>query len=125
MHATIWLPRSKLDSKGEYPYRLWCTFEAACVRQRNLPVAIAGAGLSSLQLRVRRWGSLTPALRAIGPAAQLCRLNCLFYLAELVLLANGAIHLALDEQSTRWKGLSSHKGRHLPLSPQLERALLP
>ena len=80
--AVVWLPRTRVDSKGEYPYRLWCTFEALCVQELGLPVAIAGAGLSGFQKRVRRLGSLTPALRADGTLDALCRLNLLFYLSE-------------------------------------------
>jgi hypothetical protein len=64
--AVVWLPRSKADSLGEYPYRLWCTFEASCVQQRELEVIVAGVGLSHFQRRILRFGSFTPALRADG-----------------------------------------------------------
>ena len=82
----IWLPRAKNRARGEYGYRLWCTFEASCVEQLNLPVCIAGIGLSTLQRRVRLLGSFTPALVGDGTVDELCRLNLFFYISELLLL---------------------------------------
>jgi hypothetical protein len=79
--AVVWLPRSKHGSRAEYAYRLFCTFEAACVELRSLPVAVAGAGPSAFQTRLRRFGSFTPALRADGTLDTLCRLNAAFYFA--------------------------------------------
>ena len=81
VEAVVWLPLTRVDSKGEYPYRLWCTFEAACVLHRGLPVVIAGKGLSSFQRRIFRFGSFTPALWADGTLDQLCRINLFFYLS--------------------------------------------
>ena len=86
VEAVVWLPRSKKGSSGQYPYRLWCTFETVCVQQRGLPVAIAGEGLSFTQHVVRRLGSFAPALCAQGPSVQMFRLNLAFYLAELALM---------------------------------------
>ena len=83
VEAVIWLPRSKAGSPGHYAFRLWCTYEVACVHRRGLPVAIAGEGLGSIQRRMRRFGSFTPALYTNGPTDELCRLNLLFYVAEL------------------------------------------
>ena len=86
--AVLWLPRSKVGSRGEYAYRLWCTFEASCVRQRELPVVICGIGLSSFQRSVRRFGSFTPSFHSDGTLYHLCRLNLFFYLCEVTMLAD-------------------------------------
>lgn len=77
----VWLPRSKHGSSAQYAYRLFCTFEAACVELRSLPVAVAGAGQSSFQTRLRYSGSFTPAIGADGTLDALCRLNAAFYFA--------------------------------------------
>lgn len=82
IQAVIWLPRGRVDCKGEYQYRLWCTFEAVCVVQQRLPVVVAGVGLSGFQRRMRRFGSFTPALSADGTLDTLCRLNLFFYLSQ-------------------------------------------
>ena len=84
--SVIWLPRAKCGSRGEYGYRLWCTFEASCVEQLNLPVHVAGIGMSSFQRRVRVLGSFTPAIVADGTLGILCRLNLSFYVLQLVML---------------------------------------
>jgi hypothetical protein len=86
--GVVWLPRSKRSSLGHYPYRLWCTFEAACVELRSLPVQVAGTGLSSFQWRVRLLGSFTPALTADGILDDLCRLNLIYYTAQIVMLCS-------------------------------------
>ena len=80
--AVVWLPRSKQSGSSDYAYRLWCTFEVACVKQRGLPVALAGQ-MSAIQQVMLRLGSFTPALSGAGPAEQLCRINLAFYGAEL------------------------------------------
>ena len=92
--GVIWLPRSKQRfSRAQYAFRLWCTFEAACVQHRNLPVVIAGLGRSRLQHRLTRWGSYTPGLWS-GDIASLCRINLFFYLGEGVLVFFIAVAIA-------------------------------
>lgn len=62
-HASevIWLPRARTASKASsYQFRLWCTFEAATVAERGLPVRVAGVGLSQSQLLLHRFGTWTP-----------------------------------------------------------------
>ena len=94
--AIVWLPRSKARSRGEYPFRLWCTFEAAVVQKRGLPVAIAGGGLSPFQSRLRRWGSFTPYLWTDGsPIDGLCRCNGLFLFVELANLYAILVNMAV------------------------------
>jgi hypothetical protein len=61
--------------------RLWCTFECACVKQRRLPVAVAGTGVSPFQRRVRLLGSFTPGFGADGTLGALACLNLGLYLA--------------------------------------------
>ena len=83
--GVIWLPRSKLRfSQGQYPYRLWCTFEAACVEHRQLPVVVAGEGLSAFQIRLAWLGSYLPAAQG-GDIGSLCRVNLFFYAGEVAL----------------------------------------
>ena len=50
------------------------------MQRRNLPVAVAGQGMSEFQRRVRRFGSLVPAIHADGTLKELGRLNLTFYL---------------------------------------------
>jgi hypothetical protein len=81
--GVVWLPRSKAEASGTYGFRLWCTFEAACVERLKLPVYIAGHGLSLRQRNLVRFGSFTPALWAAdGVTDSLCRYNLSFYLVE-------------------------------------------
>ena len=105
IEAVVWLPRTRIGSKGEYAYRLWCTFEAACVRQRGLRVAIAGAGLSGFQRRVLRYGSFTPAPLADGVLDALCRLNLCFYVAQVVTLFAALVNIVVGATvpgGSRW-----------------------
>ena len=92
--AVIWLPRSKRTSRGEYAYRLWCSFEAACVHKRALTVAVAGVGLSRLQRRVRIFGSFVPAVWADGTINELALLNLCAYFCCLSLLFQGGTYYA-------------------------------
>lgn len=54
----IWLPRSREGAPGQYQERLWCSYEAAMVQIRGVPVALAGYGLSSRQRALAAWGSM-------------------------------------------------------------------
>jgi hypothetical protein len=60
-----------------------CTFEAANVAQRRLPVAVAGAGMSGFQRQVQRFGSFTPAFTADGTLDELAKLNLCAYMGVL------------------------------------------
>jgi hypothetical protein len=60
MRGDAGLPRSRKSAPGQYQERLWCSFEAAMVQLRSIPVAVAGFGLSSRQRSVAVWGSLLP-----------------------------------------------------------------
>ena len=53
----IWLPRSRVASEGTYQFRVWCSFEAAMVQLRLLPVSVAGYSLSSRQRSLALLGS--------------------------------------------------------------------
>ena len=67
---------------GSYGYRLWCTFEAACVEELGLPVLVAGHGLSRRQKALATFGSFassTGCLGGDGVTDQLCVANFLFY----------------------------------------------
>lgn len=95
--AVVWLPRSKYDNANgsEYAYRLWCTFEAACVQQHCLPVAIAG-NMSCFQVAVRRCGSWTPSLmRTDSVLSELGRLNLAFYMGTIFMLYDLLVALSL------------------------------
>ena len=97
VHGVVWLPRSKSGSLGEYGYRLWCTFEAACAQQRGLRVAIAGYGLSHFQQRVAQLGSFTPALWGDGTIDALCRLNLFFYITIIAYALTVLFNLINEE----------------------------
>ena len=58
--AVLWLPIARPGENLSYPFRLWCTFEAATVAERGLPVRVAGVGLSQSQLLLHRFGTWTP-----------------------------------------------------------------
>ena len=98
--AVVWLPRSKVGSRGEYPYRLWCTFEAASVQQRRLPVAIAGEGMSCFQRCVCVLGSFMPAAWADGVLDGLVRLNLGMLISVVGQVTDGFV------ASTMWKPAS-------------------
>ena len=57
----IWLPRSRDEGFPSYQYRPWCSFEAAVVSQRCLPVVLASP-LSRSQKAVSLFGSFQPVL---------------------------------------------------------------
>ena len=95
----------------------------ACVQQRGLLVAIAGDGLSSIQQRMRLFGSFTPAFIAGGPADLLCRLNFAFYLAEFGVLAEAITKLGLiihddvvREHTSPFRTNSNHPGSFIGLN---------
>jgi hypothetical protein len=64
-----------------------CTFEAACVEERQLPVEVAAYGPSRLQRWLGHLGSMTPGIGVGGDrdgvTDTLRRLNLSFYLVEL------------------------------------------
>ena len=69
-HAVIWLPAARIDAAPSYPFRLWCTFEASVVHERQLPVYIAGS-LSRTLFWLARFGSMLPALPGVPPPTEL------------------------------------------------------
>ena len=75
-----------------------------------MPVAIAGE-VSPIQLRIRRFGSFTPALAAPDDVAKLFLLNLLFYLAEMSLLFDVIASLAFVARHPT-------KARNLPTEEQ-------
>jgi len=91
IHCVIWLPTSRKHSMGEYQYRLWCTYEAFCTLERRLPVHIAGRGMTLFQRWLCALGSYAPALWADGTIGDLCRLNLIFYFAEVGTLFAGIV----------------------------------
>ena len=78
----IWLPRSRASARGEYQERLWCSFEAAMVQLRNLPVVAAGFAPDAQQRSIAAVGSLhaAPLRCSRVDSAGLARLNAAFYL---------------------------------------------
>ena len=136
--AAVWLPRARRGSRGEYQYRLWCTFEAACIQQRGLRVAVAGEGMSSFQWRLRYMGSYAAAFWADGTLDQLCRLNLAFYAAEmlaaLVLLLHAGYFLcsrfvlltfvqAIFTFPFLWAAIRSSIGQQIRLAKNGQRTL--
>ena len=86
--AVVWLRRSKAAASGTYGYRLWCTFEAACVEELGLPVLVAGHGLSRRQKALATFGSFaasTGCLGGDGVTDQLCVANFLFYVGVVLM----------------------------------------
>lgn len=82
----LWLPRARRDcGDGSYQFRLWPTFEAAVVAQRQLPVRLAGVGLSSTQRLLRVLGSAYVVLPGLGAPREILELAC-FNTALSVLL---------------------------------------
>ena len=65
--AVVWLPRARDAASPSYQFRLWCTFEAMVVAERNLPVHVAGVGLSRSQRLLARYGARVPALPGVAP----------------------------------------------------------
>ena len=80
----IWLPRSRADAKGEYQYRIWCTFEATIVHLRRLPVTAAGHPLDRTQRAIATHGPhLINVWRSLccvsdGNVDSLARINLFF-----------------------------------------------
>eukprot|EP00966_Prymnesium_polylepis_P147934 3417677-Prymnesium_polylepis.1 len=66
VQAVVWLQRSKAVASGTYGYRLWCTFEAACVDRLQLPVLVAGHELSRRQKALVRFGSFATSTGCMG-----------------------------------------------------------
>ena len=109
--SVVWLPGTKLGSNGEYPHRLWCTFEAACVQQRRLRVAVGGAGTTRFQRHVRRFGSFAPALYGDGILDDLVRLNLWACVELLGFLCNTLTRLSvLTTFSEAWNFRSNMLG---------------
>ena len=78
--------------------------EAACVRQRGLRVAIAGAGLSGFQRRVLVRLVHTGAI-GDGVLDALCRLNLCFYVAQVVTLFAALVNIVVGATvpgGSRW-----------------------
>ena len=99
MHVdvVIWLPRARRDCKGQYQYRIWCTFEAAVVHLRGLPVIVAGHDLTAIQWALAAWGSylvLPPWwLDKSDPVTALATNNLAFYLLVATTVAFYATYL--------------------------------
>ena len=69
--AVIWLPTARRHAAPSYPFRLWCTFEATVVHERNLPVYIAGDGLHLTLKLLAKYGPMLAALPGVPPPAEL------------------------------------------------------
>ena len=86
VQAVVWLRRSKAAASGTYGYRLWCTFEAACVEQLGLPVLPAGHELSRRQKALATFGlfaASTGCFGGDGVTDELCFVNFLMYIHVL------------------------------------------
>ena len=93
----LWLPRSRAQAFGQYQYRVWCTFEAAMVQLRGLPVVMVGHDLSRLQMALVAWGTLIvvpPWWRSDGsPVVRLARYNVMFFFFVCVWLNAQAVNI--------------------------------
>ena len=76
VRAVIWVPLSRANMAPSFQFRMWCTFEAAVVEHRQLPVFIAGE-LTASQRRLARLGPRTFALPCLEPRATLAELRIL------------------------------------------------
>ena len=70
-----WLPRASQRALGDYQFRLWCTFEAAVVEERQLPVRLAGVGLSLSQRMLLALGKRTPWLPGVAHSCDIADLR--------------------------------------------------
>ena len=83
--CVIWLPCSRSGATADYQFRLWCTFEACVVAQRQLSVFIAGHEPTRMQQWLRRLGPRMPWIPGIiSPPAEIHHL-CLFNTLVMVL----------------------------------------
>lgn len=84
----VWLPRARTDAAPEYQFRLWCSFEAAVIAARGLPVVIAGEGPTRSQRWLRHLGArmllLPPFVPPMRGLTQLSLLNTLFLIATVL-----------------------------------------
>ena len=69
----IWLPRARTTAQPSYQFRLWCSFEAAVIAARGLPVVIAGVGPTRSQRLLRSLGIRSLAVPLCVPTtAEVC-----------------------------------------------------
>lgn len=114
----VWLPRARPDSTPGYQFRLWCSFEAAVIAARGLPVLIAGAGPTLSQIWLRRLGTRMLLLPCLVPAMnELWHLTVLntFFLVASCLCPPVAIMYLL--------ALGTPKGFGPTASPELGRQM--
>lgn len=64
-------------------FRLWCTFEASVVAQRRLPVFIAGRGIATSQVAMKRLGVFFFAFPGVKPPPEV---RSLAYMNAILLL---------------------------------------
>lgn len=74
MSCVIWLPRARVHAPPDYQFRLWTTFEATMVAQRDLKVHVAGVGPTASQLWLKRLGSFVLPLPGVRPPAEVAML---------------------------------------------------
>ena len=80
-------PILRSDPTSPDGFRLWCTFEAACVDRLKLPVLIAGHELSRRQKALVRFGSFatsTGCMGGDGVTDRLCQFNLNVYVAMVL-----------------------------------------
>eukprot|EP00966_Prymnesium_polylepis_P234371 5421448-Prymnesium_polylepis.1 len=122
--AVVWLQRSKAAATGTYGYRLWCTFEAACVKQLQLPVLIAGHKLSSRQKALAKYGSFAASVGFLdrdGVTDRLCRFNLAYYIAIGSIAVSTVIQVIRCRETCQVEALASE---HKAMQDELPRGLL-
>ena len=64
--AVLWLPIARPGENLSYPFRLWCTFEAAVVAQRELPVYAVGEPARRFERWLMQAVGFAPALPGLA-----------------------------------------------------------
>lgn len=116
VRAVIWVPLSRTNTAPSFQFRMWCTFEAAVVEHRQLPVFIAGE-LTASQRRLARLGPRIFALPCLEPRATLAELRILSTFNVCFLFMAIAFPLALAADLHVPLGCAGRTGAR-PRSPE-------
>ena len=123
VRAVIWVPLSRTNTAPSFQFRMWCTFEAAVVEHRQLPVFIAGE-LTASQRRLARLGPRIFALPCLEPRATLAELRILSTFNVCFLFMAIAFPLALAADLHVPLGCAGRAGARprSPVRPSAQRA---
>ena len=115
----IWLPRSRLNAKGEYQFRIWCTFEAMIVHLRRLPVTVAGHGLDVRQVKLASEGAMLLSwpweggLLHATPLDNLGKVNAAFLVALIFQFSNVPYSIIRTWRSTAFADWAKEVGSEI------------